>query len=188
MGVIWDVLTFWIWLLDCRPVYILSFFLFMPLGTLKKWFSRGGDVPDSESGGPKSSEKFPSLPPSFDEERISHERGQIELFESILANLESLPLVLFPEAEARIARYRALKEERLALIAQLEAKVARRKAHFGKISFEQPTPLIVNDEPVSVPPSTDDFLSGDYSGESPGMVSFGVYGKVRDVYEVDQAE
>lgn len=165
---------------------------FMPFGIIKKWFSSGNDV-SSESGGSKSNEKFPSLPPSIDEERISHERGQIELFESILANLESLPLVLFPEAEARIARYKALKEERLALIAHLEEKVARRKAHFGKISFQEPTSRLEQDEPASVPPSseplsTDDFLLGDYSEESPGMVSFEVYGKVRGVYEADQAE
>jgi hypothetical protein len=168
---------------------ILSFFLFdMPLGTIKKWFSLGNEASGPESDGPKSSEKLRSLPPSFDEERISHERGQIVLFDSILENLESLPLVLFPEAEARIARYKALKEERLALIAQLEAKVARRKAHFGTISFQQPTTHIEQKEPVSVPPSTDDFLLDDDFGQSPDMVSYGVHGQVQAAYEGDQAE
>jgi hypothetical protein len=73
---------------------------------------------------------------SYEEEQIDAEKNQIVLFDRILDNLESIPAVLLPEKEERIERYKALKVERLQMIAELERKVARRKEAFASVKFD----------------------------------------------------
>ncbi|MCC7197446.1 hypothetical protein IT413_04610 [Candidatus Peregrinibacteria bacterium] len=101
--------------------------------SLKEFIFGKKEVPDScaEKSWP-GSKKFLS----YEEERIDAEKNQIVLFDRILDNLESIPPVLLPEKEERIERYRALKVERLRMIAELEAKVARRKEAFAGVKFD----------------------------------------------------